>query len=201
LYDFKKVCLLDDVPKKLVVASQQTIDILISSIFNEKFNRLPVRIVVDPEANKNIISFAKTELNADSKLVQALEKLKLTKLPYIVDAPRLHYESACMFDEIGMYERALDAFVKGSKHTAVDVVVETYDLPITAEYLRKVRVMSKFQEEALLKVPFSSLLLFPTAHLPSYRNEKSCGRVTFVLNGNDSGFAVYWHIHMHVDCI
>jgi hypothetical protein len=159
LFSHKKSSLLDDVPSQKCVASAQTKAILASSVVQQEFEALPPRIVV--KKTNDIIKFALTEVNQDSKLVKALDFIKEGR--EAVDPPRLWFQAAILFDEINMDERALAAFIKGAKNTDPSVVVETYDLPITPEYLRKVRVMSKFQEAALLKVNQCYLLFLVLA--------------------------------------
>lgn len=141
----KKVSVLDNAPKRKCQASQSTINRIRNSSFQRAFDAMPKRIVA--KKKNEIISFAVTEVNKDSKLVDALALLRESR--EVPDPPRLYFEAGMLFDELNMSERALAALMKSTRNIPPDAVVTMYDLPITPAYLRKIRVMSKFQEEDL----------------------------------------------------
>lgn len=98
----------------------------------------------------------KTKISKKSKddmrtetLNSALEYKKNAK--NILDSSRLYFEAAILFDELDMSEHAIENFEKSSKRHDAALIVDTYDLPDSIIFQRKLERMSIYHKMPFLK--------------------------------------------------
>lgn len=130
----------------------EQMSILNHSSVLKSLNSIP-RVITDKENpvtnNTRRTGKASKADDFDFKFKRAMVVMNYAKK--VVDSGRILFEAALLFDEIKQYELAIKCYEKAVIKINSGDVVDTYDLPITVEYNRKIERMSKFQLVTFLK--------------------------------------------------
>lgn len=97
---------------------------------------------------KHNVSIDDNKTDKDYYLVLAINFMKLSQK--LIDSGRLQFEAGILFSQIQMHDRALICFKKAIKKANIELIVDTYDLPESVEYQRKVLHMSRFNLQDFL---------------------------------------------------
>ena len=139
-------------PFTLVNDETEQMSILNYSSVLKSLNSIP-RVITDKENpvtnNTRRTGKASKDDEFDFRFKRAMTVMNYAKK--VVDSGRILFEAALLFDEIKQYDLAIKCYEKAVIKINSGDVVDTYDLPVTVEYKRKIERMSKFQLVSFLK--------------------------------------------------